>query len=268
MVVVMGDIPTSKACRLCGEIKVLEKFHAQRLGLYGRNSRCISCVAALDSIRHRKARLEHPEKIRKRARNWRRANPEKLKEIKRLSYVKNAEAVKAKSDKWNSENKERRRANQQAWRDRNREMVRESRRRARAKYRATAKGHLHLSIGSTLRGALSAGTKGKRRTFAVLGYSVEDLMTHLEEQFSPGMSWENYGRYGWHVDHVIPISAFNFESPDDIDFKRAWALSNLRPLWAEDNHIKSNKLLFGPFQPSLLISHGDKIQDRGPVRTG
>jgi hypothetical protein len=65
------------------------------------------------------------------------------------------------------------------------------------------------------------------------------------------MTWGNYGQ--WHVDHKIPISAFNYETPDDIDFKRCWALKNLRPMWAKENISKGAKL-DKPFQPALALS--------------
>lgn len=57
---------------------------------------------------------------------------------------------------------------------------------------------------------------------------------------------------GWHIDHKIPKSAFNFETPEDIDFKRCWALKNLQPLWAAEN-IKKHDRVDKPFQPSLAI---------------
>ncbi|GAH87691.1 unnamed protein product, partial [marine sediment metagenome] len=76
------------------------------------------------------------------------------------------------------------------------------------------------------------------------------LVRHLKKQFQPGMTWENYGE--WHMDHKVPVSAFNFSSSDHIDFKRCWALKNLQPMWATENHIKKNKLA-KPFQPSLLL---------------
>jgi hypothetical protein len=65
------------------------------------------------------------------------------------------------------------------------------------------------------------------------------------------MSWDNYGK--WHIDHKIPVTAFNFERVDDVDFKRCWSLKNLQPLWALDNIVKGNKVE-APFQPSLSIS--------------
>jgi hypothetical protein len=72
-----------------------------------------------------------------------------------------------------------------------------------------------------------------RRWRERLGYSMDDLRTHLERQFLPGMGWHNIRL--WHVDHIIPLSSFRFESIEDPEFKAAWALTNLRPLWAADN---------------------------------
>ncbi len=85
----------------------------------------------------------------------------------------------------------------------------------------------------------------------IVGYTLNDLRNHLERHFEDGMTWDNYGKFGWHIDHIIPVSVFNFKSIHDIDFKRCWALSNLRPLWAEENWKKNNKLS-KPFQPSIL----------------
>lgn len=84
-----------------------------------------------------------------------------------------------------------------------------------------------------------------------MGYTLAQLMRHLEKQFTPEMSWSNYGSY-WHVDHKIPIAAFNFSTPRDLDFQRCWALSNLQPLERITNIKKSDKVE-RPFQPSLLI---------------
>jgi len=94
------------------------------------------------------------------------------------------------------------------------------------------------------------GTKNYRKWKELIGYGVDELKLHLEKQFQPGMSWENYGE--WHIDHDIPISAFNFTKPEHEDFKRCWALKNLRPLWANENQIKHAKLS-KHFQPKLMI---------------
>jgi 5-methylcytosine-specific restriction endonuclease McrA len=53
------------------------------------------------------------------------------------------------------------------------------------------------------------------------------------------MSWAN--RKDWHIDHIIPLSRFKFTSSIDPEFQAAWALSNLRPLWAKENLVKNKK---------------------------
>jgi hypothetical protein len=75
----------------------------------------------------------------------------------------------------------------------------------------------------------------------LIGYSLEDLMKHLEAHFRPGMTWENYGYRGWHIDHIRPRSTFRFASPDDSEFRECWALDNLQPLWAKDNIRKGDR---------------------------
>lgn len=86
------------------------------------------------------------------------------------------------------------------------------------------------------------GKKAGRRWQDLVGYTVDDLIRHLERQFLPGMTWEN--RSEWHVDHIVPLASFSFTSPDDEEFKAAWALTNLRPLWARENVRKSATRLF------------------------
>jgi hypothetical protein len=95
------------------------------------------------------------------------------------------------------------------------------------------------------------GRKNGQRWVDLVGYSVDALKNHLAKQFLPGMSWDNYGE--WQIDHRIPVTAFNIDSFDCIDFKKCWALKNLRPLWRLDNILKYNHL-DRPFQPSLAIA--------------
>jgi len=111
-----------------------------------------------------------------------------------------------------------------------------------------------MSIG--IRRAIHLGKQG-RHWEDLVGYTLKDLMRHIEKQFTSGMSWNNYGTLQlnnnppkWHIDHIIPKSVFNLESPDSPDVKRCWALSNLRPLWGIENSSKGSRLI-KPYQPSL-----------------
>ncbi len=85
----------------------------------------------------------------------------------------------------------------------------------------------------------------------IVGFTFEEFRNHLESQFQPGMNWGNYGE--WHIDHKIPVSVFNFDKPEHIDFQRCWALDNLSPLWAKDNMSKGAKIE-KPFQPMLKLA--------------
>lgn len=89
----------------------------------------------------------------------------------------------------------------------------------------------------------SSNRSGK--CFRVLGYTQDELRLHLEKQFKPGMTWDNYGRGpdDWQIDHILPLSKFPALSADDDNFKKVWALSNLQPLWKRDNLHKSDKIL-------------------------
>lgn len=87
----------------------------------------------------------------------------------------------------------------------------------------------------------------KRISWTVkLGYAADELILHLEKQFTKGMTWENYGRgqSKWHIDHIVPASSFIFSCMDDPEFKACWSLANLRPCWGAENIRKYNKRLF------------------------
>jgi len=147
---------------------------------------------------------------------WKKANPEKVSEEKKRYF-------KAHPEK-NCESKER--------------------------IRSKPQGRLSINIANHIRYSLKCGKNGHHWE-TLTGYTVEQLKKHIEKQFTDGMSWDNHGE--WHVDHIIPMSKFNFEKPEDDDFKKCWALKNLQPLWAIDNmkkHCKIDK----PVQTSLIFS--------------
>lgn len=99
---------------------------------------------------------------------------------------------------------------------------------------------LNNSVSAQIR--MSLNNKGGIGWQSIVGFTLDELKKHLERQFQKGMSWDNYGE--WHVDHITPVSSFDFSAPDDADFKACWVLTNLRPLWATENIKKSNKIQF------------------------
>ena len=77
------------------------------------------------------------------------------------------------------------------------------------------------------------------KTFEIIGCTPQQLKEYIQSQFRDNMSWENYGYYGWHIDHIIPLSSSNTEE----ELYKLCHFTNLQPLWAEDNLKKSNKIL-------------------------
>lgn len=72
---------------------------------------------------------------------------------------------------------------------------------------------------------------------SVLGVGLKDFKQYIESKWQEGMSWENYGYYGWHIDHIKPLSsASNIKELEELCH-----YTNLQPLWAKDNLLKSNK---------------------------
>jgi len=62
-------------------------------------------------------------------------------------------------------------------------------------------------------------------------------VAHIEKQFKPGMNWENYSLYGWHIDHIRPCASFDLTKEEEI--QKCFHYSNLQPLWAEENLKKA-----------------------------
>lgn len=96
------------------------------------------------------------------------------------------------------------------------------------------RGDLRARLNGILQGKNKAGSAVRD-----LGCSIEDLLKHLEAQFQPEMTWENHGKYGWHIDHKIPLSKFDLT--DREQFLKACHFTNLQPLWAIDNLKKGNR---------------------------
>jgi hypothetical protein len=78
------------------------------------------------------------------------------------------------------------------------------------------------------------------KTLELLGCTIEFFKEYLESKFLFGMSWENYGVYGWHIDHIKPCASFDLSDPKQQ--QECFHYTNLQPLWAIDNLKKGKKL--------------------------
>jgi hypothetical protein len=83
--------------------------------------------------------------------------------------------------------------------------------------------------------------KGVAKTEDILGCTIEFFVKYIESQFEPWMTWSNHGHDTWHIDHIIPLSAFDLT--DDEQLKKAMHYTNQRPLKASENFKKHAKII-------------------------
>ena len=96
-------------------------------------------------------------------------------------------------------------------------------------------------LSRNLRSRLYAAIKGDLKTSSAvsdLGCTIEEFKLYIENQFQPGMTWENYGE--WHIDHLLPLSSFDLTKKSEL--LEACHYLNLQPLWKIDNLQKSCQL--------------------------
>lgn len=99
---------------------------------------------------------------------------------------------------------------------------------------------LIIGLRKNLRSRTRGFLKGRNASaVADLGCSLDEFKVHLETQFQSGMSWDNYGPKGWHIDHIKPLSKYVLS--DREVYLQLIHYTNLSPKWWYDNIAKSNK---------------------------
>jgi len=245
-----------KICSKCHELKQLDDFYSRKKRSDGKVGICKACW----SNESKKYREENKLVLAEKSKKYREENKEAFSARRKEQYLKHRDRILAYHRKHKEHIKEVKKIYRETnkdiislkfrqWADINRETYLSVRReKNRTRLRTDPKYRLNKSFSQRIRDSLLLG-KGGRPWESLVDYSLDDLKKYLERKFLDGMSWSNYGE--WHIDHIIPISAFNYESPSDRDFKRCWSLKNLQPLWAKENISKGAKLS-KHFQPSLI----------------
>jgi hypothetical protein len=118
----------------------------------------------------------------------------------------------------------------------------DQRKRKRKWDRKAMKDPLHR-LSNNIRGNMHHALKAKkagRKWEDLVGYTLQDLINHIDPLLGENMTWENYGSV-WHVDHITPKSWFKYSDANDPQFKACWALTNLQPKLKIDNIKKGNR---------------------------
>lgn len=238
-------------CRSCNVVLDIEHFKLRNDNLTYRNI-CNKCL----NIQKREYYLKNNKKIKEskkeysklnskqivsKVNKWRLNNPEKYKES-RNREVERARIRRSEDTEYRGKIN----TNKYKWRKNNPDKVREMKRKNREKN----KNNLYLKLSNNLRSRFRQALKGNFKTGSAvrdLGCSINNFKEYLEERFYPNprtgeeMNWNNYGKYGWHIDHIIPLCAFNLENHKEVE--KACHYTNLRPMWAEENLKKGSKII-------------------------
>jgi len=259
---------TMKKCTACCEVKDYSEYSKDKKAKDGFRSKCRSCRVRAN-MEWRKA---NPEKRRQQNERYKERCKQKThtytsKKIKKCPVCGEAKVwsdyYKCSSDPsglgpacklctnkkvklWESENKSRVLGYKVAWAKENRGLVRETQRRwiqnnpekvsmYWKSYREDNR--LLLNLRQRIKTYLfERGTNEATRE--LLGCSDDHFRAHMESQFKEGMSWDNYGKDGWHIDHIRPCASFDLTDMEQV--KQCFHYTNLQPLWAFDNISKGS----------------------------
>lgn len=211
-----------KVCRICKEEKPLALFARNISNKDGYRNECKLCSSHNYKKEH-DLWYKDKEKRKAQMKAYRKAHPE----IQKAYVERNRERIREKSKEY--------------WLKKGPEILAKRTKEDVARWNRTR--YRRHKLQRIVLSGLQRGFKDKKNydLGSILPYTIEELKAHLESQFQPGMTWENHGLHGWHIDHIKPVCTFDFldgdlSNPEVVKVvQQCWALSNLRPLWAKDN---------------------------------
>jgi len=203
-----------KECNSCKEIKDFDCFNKDERLKCGLRGRCRDCHNK--SIRDYYKR--NSEKIKEQKKVYNKENKKKISRRNKLHYTKNKTNIKKYREKVKEKTNER---------DRNR-------------YANDPNFKLKKLIRYNC-WRVADGVKQQKELHSLeyLGCSLDEFKTHIESLWLEGMTWDNHGIHGWHIDHKVSLDYFVKNSDDPW---KANHYTNLQPMWAEDNLSKGSSI--------------------------
>jgi hypothetical protein len=239
-----------KTCKKCEISKSLEEYGNDKNKKDGKAIYCKDC----EKLRAKEYRNKNRDKSNDASKRWRLNNPEKYKETIKKYLEKNPNMLSKERNKvyrMNEEyrkklsvkRKERYKNNLIKERDKRKEYYYQNKEKSRCKSDEWKKIKLKedgfyrmkKNLRDRIRQYLIDENKSKR-TMEIVGLDKEEFKSYIQNKFTEGMSWDNYGK--WHLDHIIPLC----NAKDENEALLLNHYTNLQPLWAEDNLRKNRKL--------------------------
>lgn len=264
-------IVDKKICIKCDIEKQLTSFRVRKDTSKGYDNICLIC----EKLYHKQNYKKNKEKIDKRNKEWAKNNPDKCRKLSkkyyyqdpekyrkqgrsywyknrdkylqryqqnkdevlkksRLRYYNNIEYERKRSETYYEKNK-----------DKDREYSKKHRRRDNDRDNERKKTDPGYRILCQVRQRMWECMKGKRNKneiIELIGCSLNQLETHIQNKFKKGMAWDNHGLGDdkWHLDHIVPCRFFDFTN--QISPQICFHYLNLQPLWSIENHKKQGKI--------------------------
>lgn len=268
---------TMKKCNKCNVEKDLIDFYKDNKCHDGLRQSCKLCLKA----RVKEYNKNNKEKISKYRKKYGKQYYESNKEQVRAQHREHYRNNKDKKSEYGKKNKARRLAWQKEYYRNNRDKVLEYKRKHDKEWLINNRDHrieyhkeyyrnnkdkikkrckeyrrnrlrtdINYKLAGALRSRVNWALKNNQKAGSAvrdLGCSIEELKGYLEAKFYPNsetgemMAWDNWSLHGWHIDHIIPLASFDLT--DREQFVKACHYTNLQPLWAKENIIKSDKLI-------------------------
>lgn len=210
-----------KVCTKCGKTKCVITVTRSK-SKKGLRYVCKPCLAASKRIYSQK----NAKKFNEYKKKWRQENIELARKREKERRLKNATLLAEYQKKYRKSNTE----------NRSKYMKQYERERKKTDPLYKLARNVRTLVGKSFK-RVSTYFKKESKTETLLGCTIPELRDHLEKQFLPGMTFENHGRDGWHIDHIIPLASAKTQE----EVEKLCHYTNLQPLWASDNIRKGNK---------------------------
>lgn len=200
-------------CNACALVKSSDEFPLLLRTATGLNPRCCDCI----------------NKVNKRYRD---TNKDKCLVAQKANYIRTRHKQLGYRRKYTAKTKKRKAEYDATYRDRNKQKIAAYKK----EWELRNRNNPEFLVARVLRRRLLHclyGYQKQEKTFDLLGCTRREFVIWIESQFSEGMTWENHGRLGWHIDHIIPC--FSFDLTDESERRKCFHYTNLRPLWWYDN---------------------------------
>lgn len=228
----------TKTCSKCGLTKPVDEFQKAKRNTDGLRGWCKSCARQyVDDHIEEKREYEKNNVYKRRtkmneyASNYRKRHPDRIKP--KTEERKRKDKLRTSTQEF--------RDSRILYRKLNIDKIREKELIYHRKRRLIPEVRVKNALRARLQTILKRSNGSKSgKMIDLIGCTMPFLRTYLESKWKQDMSWDNYGKDGWVMDHIVPCDSFDLTDP--IHQRKCFHYTNIQPLWWEENATKSNKM--------------------------